>query len=139
MVFNCSGANLIAFFIVQKKGGSGSLKNFFFSPQQSNREHFLKNQRQRDKWIHVNGFIRGSVCQTKLGSAFDKIKGLVKNFSSSVSGSWSTPVTLPFGGKWGSLIIAQDYSKIWGTGRTCELRTKQWGWIYELRTFTVNQ
>lgn len=55
--------------------------------------------------MHVNGFIRGSICQTKLGSAFDKIKDLVKIFSSSVSGSWSTIVTLAFDKKWGSLII----------------------------------
>lgn len=66
--------------------------------------------------------MRGSICQTKLVSAFDKIEDLVKNFSSSLSEHWSTLMTLAFdkekNGKWGSLIIAQDYSKIQVTGRT---------------------
>lgn len=50
--------------------------------------------------------MRGSICQTKLVSAFDKIEDLVKNFSSSVSESWSMLMTLAFDGKWESLIIA---------------------------------
>lgn len=50
--------------------------------------------------------MRGSICQAKLASAFDKIEDLVRNFSTSASESWSLLMTLGFDEKSGSLIIA---------------------------------
>lgn len=70
--------------------------------------------------------MRGSICQTKLVSAFDEMEDLVKNFSSSLFGSGSVLMTLAYGSKWGSLPLHRRIAVKYGRLGRLEL----WRWIY---------